>query len=61
MRESILAPDAVIAEDCPGAPCTAGIMPKTFGEQLSAAQLETLVEFLSSLGGSGGEAGSTSE
>jgi cytochrome c2 len=61
MRESILAPDAVIAADCPGAPCTAGIMPKTFGEQLSAAQLETLVEFLSSLGGPGGEAGSTSE
>jgi cytochrome c2 len=51
IRASILTPDAVIAENCPGAPCVAGIMPKTFGDQLSAAQLETLVGFLSSLGG----------
>lgn len=47
IRESILMPDAVIAENCPGVPCAPGIMPKTFGEQLSAIQLETLVEFLS--------------
>ena len=42
-------PDAVIAEDCPTGACPAGVMPKTFGEQLSAAQLETLVQFLSEL------------
>lgn len=47
IRSSILMPDDVIAEDCPGAPCAPGIMPKTFGEQLSATQLETLVQFLS--------------
>lgn len=47
IRESILMPDAVIAEDCPGAPCMPGIMPKTYGEQLTAQQLETLVKFLS--------------
>lgn len=47
IRESILMPDAMIAENCPGAPCAPGIMPKNFGEQLSAMQLETLVEFLS--------------
>ena len=46
IRESILAPDAVIAEHCPGAPCMPGIMPKTYGEQLSAQQLESLVKFL---------------
>jgi cytochrome c2 len=51
IRASILMPDAVIAEDCPGAPCTPGIMPKTYGEQLNAMQLETLVTFLSGLGG----------
>ena len=47
IRESILLPDAVIAENCPGVPCTPGIMPKTYGDQLSDAQLETLVTFLS--------------
>lgn len=47
IRESILTPDAVIAENCPGAPCMPGIMPKTYGEQLTAKQLETLVHFLS--------------
>lgn len=47
IRESILMPDAVIAENCPDAPCIPGVMPKTYGEQLSAIQLETLVEYLS--------------
>lgn len=47
IRQSILMPDAVVAENCPGAPCAPGIMPKNYGEQLSAMQLETLVEFLS--------------
>lgn len=47
IRASILTPDAVIAENCPGAPCAPGLMPKVYGEQLSAAQLETLVTFLS--------------
>ncbi len=61
IRESILMPDVVIAEDCPGAPCTPGIMPKTYGDQLSAAQLETLVKFLSSLGGPAEEARSKTE
>jgi cytochrome c2 len=51
IRQSLLTPDAVIAEECPTGPCVAGIMPKTLGDQLSAAQLETLVEFLSSQGG----------
>ena len=51
IRESILAPDAVIAEDCPTGACQPGVMPKTFGDQLSAAQLETVVTFLSEQGG----------
>ena len=61
IRESILTPDAVIAEDCPGAPCTPGLMPKTYADHLSAAQLETLVKFLSSLGGPTEEASGGSE
>ncbi|MCI0398749.1 MAG: cytochrome c [Chloroflexi bacterium] len=49
IRESILAPDAVIAEQCPTGPCPAGVMPKIFGERLTARQLETVVDFLSNL------------
>jgi len=49
IRRSILDPDAVIAEACPTGPCTPGLMPKTLGDQLSGAQLETLVTFLSEL------------
>lgn len=49
IRESILMPDSVIAEECPSAPCTPGAMPKTLGEQLFANQLQTIVTFLSGL------------
>jgi len=45
IRESILAPDAKIAK---GYEKFKGIMPKTFGDQLTAAQLESLVQFLAS-------------
>lgn len=45
IRESILQPDAKIAR---GFEKFKGIMPKTFGEQLNAAQLESLVQFLAS-------------
>jgi len=43
IRESILNPDAKIAR---GYEKFKGIMPKTFGDQLTAAQLESLVQFL---------------
>jgi mono/diheme cytochrome c family protein len=43
IRESILSPDAKIAK---GYEKFAGIMPKTFGDQLTANQLEALVRFL---------------
>ncbi len=43
IREGILAPDATIAR---GYEQFAGIMPKTFGDQMTAAQLEALVRFL---------------
>ncbi len=47
IRRSILFPDEVLAEDCPTGSCLAGLMPKAFGDQLTAAQLELLVSFLS--------------
>lgn len=43
IRESILTPDAKIAK---GFEKFKGIMPKTFGHQLTAEQLEALVQFL---------------
>jgi cytochrome c2 len=49
IRQSILTPDAVIANKCPTGPCSGGVMPKDFGNRLSAIQLETLVTFLSGL------------
>lgn len=45
IREGILAPDARIAR---GYEKFKGIMPKTFGDQLTAAQLESLVQFFAS-------------
>ena len=45
IRESILLPDAKTAK---GYEKFKGVMPNTFGNQLTAAQLESLVEFLSS-------------
>lgn len=45
IRESILMPDARIAR---GFEKFKGIMPKTFGEQFTAAQLESLVQFFAS-------------
>jgi mono/diheme cytochrome c family protein len=45
LREAILTPDARIAR---GYEQFKGVMPKTFGDQLSAAQLEALVQFLAS-------------
>ncbi|MEW5986214.1 MAG: c-type cytochrome [Chloroflexota bacterium] len=49
LRQSILTPDAVIAEECPTGDCPAGVMPKDFGQRLTAVQLETLVTYLSGL------------
>lgn len=43
IREAILAPDARVSR---GFENFAGIMPKNYGEQMTAAQLETLVRFL---------------
>jgi mono/diheme cytochrome c family protein len=45
IREAILVPDAKITT---GYQHLAGIMPKTFGDQMTASQLEALVRFLAS-------------
>jgi mono/diheme cytochrome c family protein len=45
LREAILTPDARVAR---GYEKFKGVMPKTFGDQLTASQLESLVQFLAS-------------
>ncbi|MEE9471794.1 MAG: c-type cytochrome, partial [Gemmatimonadota bacterium] len=45
IRRSILLPNA---DTAPGFEAVAGTMPPNFGDQLTAAQLETIVRFLSS-------------
>lgn len=44
VRESIVDPNAVIADGYPG-----GIMPQTFGDAIPADQLDQIVEYLSGL------------
>jgi len=50
IRQSILDPSAVIAEQCPTGPCgKPSVMPPNFGERFTAKQLEMVVSFLASL------------
>jgi len=49
IRTSIVNPNAFIAPKCPTGPCTANVMPPTFGQQLSQQELDDLVAYLLSL------------
>ena len=50
IRESIVDPNAVIAQDCPGGPCASpSLMPAGFGTAIPAADLDAIVEYLSTL------------
>jgi len=50
IRQSILDPNAVIAEACPTGPCpNPSAMPPNFGDRLTGKQLEIVVNFLASL------------
>lgn len=44
--QSIVAPNEVIAENCPAGPCPAGVMPQNFAERLTEEQINTLAEYL---------------
>ena len=44
--ESIVDPNAVIAEACPAGPCPEGAMPQNFGERLSEEQIDALATYL---------------
>ena len=46
IRQSILEPNAYLAPACPNGPCLPNIMPRDYATRLSAAQQDTMVEFL---------------
>ncbi|MCP4305751.1 MAG: hypothetical protein GY788_12945, partial [bacterium] len=48
--ESIVDPDAFVRTNCPDGPCTAGLMPPTFGETLTTDEISTIVNYLAALG-----------
>ena len=45
--QSIMDPNAVIAENCPAGPCLPNVMIQNFSERLSTEQINTLAEYLS--------------
>lgn len=44
--QSIVEPDAVIAENCPAGPCPPGVMPQNYSERFTEEQIETLAIYL---------------
>jgi mono/diheme cytochrome c family protein len=46
ITQSIVEPNAVIAENCPGGPCPEGVMPQNFGDRLTEDQIQALAEYL---------------
>ena len=50
IEESILDPGAFVRTNCPTGPCIAGLMPQTYSETLTAADISTIVNYLAALG-----------
>lgn len=49
IHESIVNPNAHIVPECPNGPCAANLMPQTFGQTLSPAELDGLIQYLLTL------------
>lgn len=49
IREAVIEPDAFVPADCPSGPCQPGQMPPTLAELFSEEELNTVVQYLSSL------------
>lgn len=49
IRESIVNPNAFVVAECPQGACLANVMPATFGQTIPAADLDALVDYLSTL------------
>lgn len=46
IRQAILDPNAILAEQCPNGPCLANIMPRDYETRLLPQQIDALVDFL---------------
>ncbi|MCL6509107.1 MAG: c-type cytochrome [Anaerolineae bacterium] len=51
IRESIVAPEAFIAPQCPNGPCPSGVMLANFVDRLTPAEIDLIVTYLSGLTG----------
>ncbi len=51
LRESIVNPDVFLAPDCNGAPCQKGLMTPALAAQFNEAELNAIVDYLTSLKG----------
>ena len=49
IRQSIMEPNAVLAEDCPTGPCSPDVMPQNLPHVLTPGQVDALVEYLLTL------------
>ncbi len=49
LREAITAPDAYIAPDCSGKPCSQGLMPASLAQALSPDELQAVVDYMKEL------------
>jgi mono/diheme cytochrome c family protein len=49
ISQSIVQPNAYIVPQCPTGPCAANLMPQNYGQTLSPAELDGLVEYLLTL------------
>lgn len=47
IKQSIMDPNAVIAEACPAGPCPSNVMPQNFAQRLKPEQIDALAQFLS--------------
>ncbi len=50
IEESIRDPGAFVRTNCPTGPCIEGLMPQTYSETLTAADISTIVNYLAALG-----------
>ena len=51
LRQSIVDPNYALAPTCPNGPCLPNIMPKDYGQRLTPAQVELMVDYLLALDG----------
>ncbi len=49
LRESVLDPNAYVSDNCPGGPCSSGLMPSYTDGTLNDSEIDAMVQFLAKL------------